>query len=396
MNKQRVLNTCIDCVSKFRASKYPLRNIASDLIKARKLNSRERAYFLDVVFAWARESKLILNYLQQQIRFFSGLSHQERDLLALKLLSQDENSAERQKYNSFVKSLGDERYSMALGELIHNELVKSHGEAAKLIAKSSWQSPAKYLAFDTNFMSMSQVQIELAKIGVKVEPYDINLAPTALKIIEGKLTLSRLPKNLSDSIWFMDAGSQIIANLIKPKVGDRVLDLCVGEGNKARLLAMKDCEIIALDIDAERLEKAKKRLQNFRNIKFICADGTKAPLEPESFDYILLDAPCSGSGVMRRNPDLVHRLSEKQLISYQKIQRDLLTSAIRLLRPSGTLIYATCSLFASENQQQIAQILSKNAHVLVTQLGDLHKNSLELMPHINDCDGFYVAGLTKS
>jgi 16S rRNA (cytosine967-C5)-methyltransferase len=121
-----------------------------------------------------------------------------------------------------------------------------------------------------------------------------------------------------------------------------------------------------------------------------------SPLVGQSFDWILIDAPCSGSGTLRRHPDLIYRLNKSQLISYQKLQRELLSSATKLLKPQGKLIYATCSLFNSENQQQIDGLLATNANLIPYELPDLHKTSFELIPHIYDCDGFYLAALTKT
>ena len=140
--------------------------------------------------------------------------------------------------------------------------------------------------------------------------------------------------------------TEILANCVKPKNHERVLDMCVGEGGKARIIAMNNCDLVALDIDEERLARAKKRLAGF-NIKYICKDGRdlSSTLASQSFDWILIDAPCSGSGTLRRNPDLIYRLTKSQLINYQKLQAELLASATKLLKPGGRIVYATCSLF---------------------------------------------------
>jgi len=395
MNIQRIINSSVDCVSQFRASKYPLKNIAADIIKMRKLNSRERVYFLDLVFAWARESYLITNFLKSDMRFFDGLSKQQKDLLALNILAKPPSDIGlRQRYEIFLEKLGDTRYLLALGELISKELVDSHGAQAESIAKGLWHTPAKYLAFDHHVLSLEQVVAELASCGISVSSHP--LAPRALKVV-GDIQLEGLAKKVREHIWFMDAGSQIIANCVQPKSHERVLDLCVGEGGKARIIAMSKGKIVALDIDEGRLARAKKRLAAF-DIEYICADATASPsaLAGQSFDWILIDAPCSGSGTLRRHPDLIYRLDTSQLINYQKLQRELLNSATKLLKPHGKLIYATCSLFNSENQQQIDGLLATNAHLIPCELPDLHKTSFELIPHIYDCDGFYLAALTKT
>lgn len=395
MNIQRIINSSIDCVSQFRASKHPLKNIAADIIKARKLNSRERSVFLDLVFAWARESNLVAKFLKSDMRFSDGLSNQQKDTLALNILVKPASDlALRLRYEEFLEKLGDRRYVLALGDVIADELIASHPEQATAIAKGLWKAPSKYLAFDIRVFSREQVIERLASENIKVSSHP--MSNNALKI-EGVIKLEELPKDLQENIWFMDAGSQIIANCLKPKAHERVLDMCVGEGGKARIIAMNNCDLVALDIDEGRLTRAKKRLAAFK-LEYICADGrlSHPALKEKSFDWILIDAPCSGSGTLRRHPDLIYRLNKAQLVNYQKLQRELLTSATKLLKPGAKLIYATCSLFNSENQQQIDGLLATNANLKPYELPDLHKTCIELIPHIHDCDGFYLAALTKT
>lgn len=393
MNQLRIINSSIDCILKFRATKYPLKNIASDIIKARKLNSQERKYFLDLVFSWARNSHLVIKFLKQELRFFDGLSNQQRDALVLKVLAEpSEDQALRDRYDHFLHALGDERYLIALGDVISEELVKSHGQKAVQIAKGLWDAPAKYLAFDHHMVDREQVIKDLERCGIQATPHA--LAPNALKV-QGDIQLARLPKKLASEVWMMDAGSQIIASFVNPSPHERVLDLCAGEGGKARLLAMNPGTLTVLDIDKARLQKARMRLQKYQ-IEFICADGTAPPLTPQSFDWVLVDAPCSGSGVLRRHPDVIHRLSRADLIKYQKLQAALLASAVKLLRPGAKLIYATCSLFACENQQQIERLMATITDLNPTNLTGKKANFLELFPHIHDCDGFFVTQLTKA
>jgi 16S rRNA C967 or C1407 C5-methylase (RsmB/RsmF family) len=382
MNIIRIINASIDCVSQFRVNKYPLKNIARDIIKQKKLNSTERSYFLDLVFDWARESYIISYYFEQTIRFFKSVAMQKRDIMALELLA---DPMRRLEYENFKQALGQERFLLALGDVIKEELVKSFKAQAADVACGLWQKPAHYLACDTRVYSQDHIITALLKCGIKVSPHP--LAPYALKV-ENSFVYEHIPKELKNYLWLMDAGSQIVAHFIKPKAHERVLDLCVGEGGKARIIAMSKAKLYALDNNQRRLDHAKKRLRDF-DIEFICADGTKAPLEPESFDWILVDAPCSGSGVIRRNPDLIHRLTKADLSYYQNLQQALLKSAIKLLKPQAKLIYATCSLFQSENQQQIDKLKQEDDFIK-------QESSLELIPHIHDCDGFFVTELIKS
>lgn len=413
MNQQRIINTALDCISRFKTSKQPLKNVASDVITQRKLNSSERKCLLDIVFSWARQSFLVKDFLKDYLRFFAGISEQQKELITIQLLAASlfgflETMPEihdmKERYEAFLASLGDKRYLLSLGSLFSEELQKTFGEEAITVAKGLFTSPKKYLAFDQNALSLSELTAALNAEGLSVSPHAI--ATTALALT-GDLQLEKLALPLRQNLWFMDAGSQIIAALIKPKAHERVLDMCAGEGGKARYITMNPCTYVAMDINGGRLKQARKRLIN-KTVQFLEGDATKTSFA-EGFDWILLDAPCSGSGTLRRHPDLIYRLKKSDLEYYQTLQRDLLQKAAQLLKPNGKLVYATCSLFASENKHQIDRLLSSNNKLIGLQIGALlvdgqinlsakahNSNSLELIPHIHDCDGFFVAVITKS
>jgi 16S rRNA C967 or C1407 C5-methylase (RsmB/RsmF family) len=411
MNQPRIFYSASDCITRFNASKFPLKNVAADVIKSKNLNSRERKIFLDLVFSWSRNRHLVRAFFAKYVKLYYAMSEQEKELLGLSLVADVEFDFGTNKitpefieqYKSWLSSLGSERYFVALGPLVGERLRESYPDLWQDLVASLWASPAKYLAFDSRVVKEELIEV-LKKAGVEIEPHSV--LPSALKI-KGDLVITKLPKKFADHVWFMDAGSQIIARLLRPKAGERVLDMCVGEGSKARLISEHDCEYFAVDIDARRLERAKKVLSS--RVKFLCSDASALNLPRASFDWVLLDAPCSGSGVIRRNPDLIHRLDQNDLDKYLKLQKNLLKSALDMLKPGGIVIYATCSLFAVENQQQIASIVRETKNLIPVSLRelladgaiklddlDLDKNSLTLLPHIHDCDAFYLAALRKS
>jgi 16S rRNA C967 or C1407 C5-methylase (RsmB/RsmF family) len=410
MNKQRLVSSAMDCITRFRASGFPLKNIASDIIRARKLNSLERKILLDLIFCFCREIYLINHFFLSRVKFFSSMPAQQKDVLALKMLcekisdiKQNNEMAEAlYEYEKWSKSLGDERYQISLGPLISGILTSDYGENINSIAKGLFSRPAKYLAFDHNYLTADDLSEALYKI--KIPHFRHKILKSSIGTYEN-IDIFSLKKIFGDHIWLMDAGSQIIAEMIKPNSFDFVLDICTGIGNKARYITMNDCNYVAVDIDKRRLNKAKDRLKD-RNIDFINADGRKLPIKPNTFNWILLDAPCSGVGVLRRNSDLIHRLTKDSLKKYCELQYELLSSAIELLACNGKLIYATCSLFKQENQQQITRILEENSKLLPLSLSELVgenlicgkknlNNEITLFPHIFDCDGFYISALTK-
>jgi 16S rRNA C967 or C1407 C5-methylase (RsmB/RsmF family) len=405
MNQHRVLTSAIDVISHFRARRFPLRNVTNDIIKARKLNSSERKVLFDAVFDFIRESFLFNQFVEQTVKFASSMSVQQKDTLLLKVLFPDtpEHKALHQSYQEWLRALGRERFLQALGPFISGQLKADYAQDAVLVAEGFFRKPKKYLAIDLRSVTLEQVcsALDLAQITYVLHP----MLPRAIGI-DTHLDLASLPQSIAQHVWFMDAGSQIIAELINPKPDETVLDLCTGEGNKARYITMKDCFYVAADVDESRLNIAKKRLRP-KNTQFVVADGRRLPFPANHFDWILLDAPCSGVGTLARQPDLAYRLDMNSLKNYVKLQRELLDAASNLLKPGGRLIYATCSLFAVENEQQIKRIIAENNQVKPLRLSDLNsgdvkiakaelnKNSFTIFPHINDCDGFYFTVLTK-
>ncbi|XP_063094653.1 tRNA (cytosine(72)-C(5))-methyltransferase NSUN6-like isoform X5 [Cavia porcellus] len=200
---------------------------------------------------------------------------------------------------------------------------------------------------------------ELKGIGIRMtEP--IYLSPSFDNVLPGYLFLQNLP-------------SAVVAHVLHPQPGERVLDLCAAPGGKATHIAalMHDQgEVIALDKIPNKVEKIKQNalLLGLNSIKAFCFDGTKAhkhdmtedtqegpPFSPESFDRILLDAPCSGMG---QRPNMACTWTLKEVMSYQPLQRKLFSVAAQLLKPGGMLVYSTCTITLAENEEQVAWALS--------------------------------------
>jgi 16S rRNA C967 or C1407 C5-methylase (RsmB/RsmF family) len=407
MNRNRLINAAKDCVAQFRVTGFPLKNVARDIIQTRKLNSSERKLLLDLVFTFAREVNLVDSFIEQTYPFANAMTKQQRenyaiDLLAAKeaILDHQNNNVSTDEYQAWLKDLGEKRYFLSLGPLIGNILHADYPREAYVIAEGLYQRAIKYLAIDQKKISIERVKE--AVVQQKIPYFEHHILPTALGVFE--INISSLPDEIRRHIWLMDAGSQIIAELIKPKPEDKVLDMCAGEGIKARYIAQNACHYTAVDVDGGRLLRAQK---NIKNAKFICDDAVTVQLPSDHFDWILLDAPCSGIGVLRRHYDLVHRFTHDNLKKYTELQWQLLMRAVYLLKPGGKIIYATCSLFKAENEQQIHRLLQQNSQVKSLKLADLvgenlrinaqllDKNCLTFFPHIDNCDGFFCAALSK-
>ena len=208
--------------------------------------------------------------------------------------------------------------------------------------------------------------------------------------------------------WVQDLAASIPAKCFDNINGKKVLDLCAAPGGKTMQLASMGADVTALDISSKRLERVKQNLERTK-LKANCITADALQWEPKQFfDAILLDAPCSASGTIRRHPDLPFAKENFDLGDLLKLQRALLLKASKWLAPGGVLIYSTCSIFSAEGEGQI-QWLSKNNNILSPQkidpiplgLNDYMANAdgqIRLRPdYFSDeggMDGFFVAKFT--
>lgn len=191
-----------------------------------------------------------------------------------------------------------------------------------------------------------------------------------------------------------DYGSQKIAEFCDVKSGDRVIDACAGAGGKALYLSalMKNSgKIISMDIHEWKLNELKKRAKRSgsQNIETRLIESSKTIKRLKgSADVVLLDVPCSGSGVLRRNPDTKWKFTLKSLSEVEQLQKEILGSYAKMCKPNGILVYSTCSLFESENQNQVKLFLSENTDWELLE-------EKQILPQDFNCDGFYMARLKR-
>ncbi len=193
-----------------------------------------------------------------------------------------------------------------------------------------------------------------------------------------------------------DASSQKVADFLDVKPGMRVVDTCAGAGGKtlhiASLMENKG-QIIAMDIYANKLHELKRRAKRngAHNIETRAIDSTKVIKKLyDKADRVLIDAPCSGLGVLRRNPDSKWKLEESFLEKIKTTQQDILQQYSRMVKPGGKLVYATCSVLPSENQQQVEKFLtSESGKDFIFVKDD------KVLSHKSGYDGFYMALLEK-
>lgn len=189
-----------------------------------------------------------------------------------------------------------------------------------------------------------------------------------------------------------DASSQKVAVLLNPQPGERIVDACAGAGGKSLHIAtMMDNkgQIISMDIYESKLKELKRRARRngIHNIETRLIDSTKVIKKlNKSADRVLIDAPCSGLGVLKRNPDTKWKMNPEFIESIKATQKEILNSYSRMVKPGGTLVYATCSIFPSENELQVRDFLSNENG----QDFELLKEE-KILSHKTGFDGFYMA-----
>jgi 16S rRNA (cytosine967-C5)-methyltransferase len=267
------------------------------------------------------------------------------------------------------------------------------------------------------------VEAELTGVGLRLEPEAILTA--ARTVISGDVTATAAYRE--GRVRVQDEGSQLIAELAACATEDSsrkiesILDACAAPGGKTLILAERNpaARILACESSAQRLAELSKRLAPYAGrVECRLADAT-ALKEESSFDLVLADVPCSGTGTLGRNPEIRHRLRPEDLPRHAERQRAILSAALRAVRPGGSVVYSTCSLEPEENEQVVGAVLAENQNArqisLALRIETLAKTgiltgsgadrlrdclteegALRLLPGKLDTDGFFVALIEKT
>lgn len=256
---------------------------------------------------------------------------------------------------------------------------------------------------------------ELAQHGV--EATKGRYSPECVRLTT-KPGLTKWPIYKEGKVEVQDEGSQLIARLVQPRRGEMICDFCAGAGGKTLALGalMKSTgRLYAFDVNERRLDGLGPRmrragLSNIFPSVIRSEHDNKVKRLYGKLDRVLVDAPCSGTGTYRRNPDLKWRFGESELIRINEIQKSVIRSAAKMIKAGGRLVYATCSLLQQENQDVIEEFLKENpdfellnAWEVLAQQGvevlDFQKerfgNYFVMLPHLNQTDGFFGAVLQK-
>lgn len=305
-----------------------------------------------------------------------------------------ENTPTRKIKGRFDELSKDRKYRESIPDWMDEVGLKELGETkwTKEIAKQNEQAEV-ILRVNTLKTNKKDLQLRLQSEGIETE--FLPNYPSALKLKE------RANVFVTDTFkdgWFevQDASSQLVAEFLDVKPGMKIVDTCAGAGGKtlhlASLMENKGL-LIAMDIYESKLKKLKVRARRngVHNFDMRVIDSTK-PIKKlhNKADRVLIDAPCSGLGVLRRNPDAKWKLEPEFLDRIRGVQADVLQQYSKIVKPGGKLVYATCSVLPSENQDQVNNFLASEIGKKFTFVEDK-----KIFAHESGYDGFYMALLER-
>lgn len=250
-------------------------------------------------------------------------------------------------------------------------------------------------------------QLHAQNIDATITPY----SPIGIRLKE-KIPLNKDALFTEGKVEVQDEGSQLLGYLLAPKRNDMVVDFCAGAGGKTLMLsAMMGSKgrLYALDVSEKRLTNLKPRLKrsgasNIQPMLIAHENDLKVKRLAGKIDRVLVDAPCSGLGTLRRNPDLKFRQSPRSIEELNQKQTAILASASRLVKKGGRLVYATCSILPEENQHIVQAFLAEHPDFVLLPAGEVLQQQkidlemgdyLELRPHLHATDGFFAAVMER-
>lgn len=379
-----------------------------------RLGARERGAVAEGIYAVLRNKSFFTDFAE------AGSSPTMRRLTIMGLaeamgvdslggLTEDE-TAFLNRINEIDRTLMPVQMRSNLPKWLFDKFVAQYGQEETLKLAHALNQPAP---LDLRVNSIKTTRDEAitrlleAPIAAEPTPY----APLGLRILK-KPSLQNLPLFKEGAIEVQDEGSQILAQIVGAKRGEMVVDFCAGAGGKTLALGalMRNTgRLYAFDVSEKRLAKLKPRmarsgLSNVHPVQIAHERDAKVKRLAGKIDRVLVDAPCSGMGTLRRNPDVKWRQKEDAIAEMHDKQVGILDGAARLLKGGGRLVYATCSLLEEENQRVVENFLATHPEfdlipmnqVLAEQKIPLDMGDyLVLLPHVHQTDGFFAAVLER-
>lgn len=292
----------------------------------------------------------------------------------------------------------EEAIEFSFPDWLYNKIKNAYGDKTKAILKASNEHAPMWLRVENSKIGTDDYLVLLEKCDIFAvrTPF----CSSALQLEEPVIT-EKLPLFKRGRVSVQDLAAQLAAPLLDLKPQMRVLDTCSAPGGKsAHILDLEPTvELTALDSDEKRLASAKENLARLqRNAVFKVLDAQDLSSLEGEFDRILVDAPCSGTGVIRRHPDIKWLRREGDIANLTAIQAKILDSAFSKLKKGGILLYTTCSILPEENSEQIEAFLSRHAdaQLLPFNIFGQSGGTFQHLPGDDDADGFFYARMIKN
>ena len=379
-----------------------------------RFGGRERGVIAEAVYAVLRNKSFYTDFAGSgntpSMRRLALLGLSETvGIDALGGLSEDETHF-LTRVKEVDRSLLPKQMQANLPQWLYEKLVAQFGEDEALELAAVLNTPAPLdLRVNSLKANREEVIAKLAEAPIAAEP--MNYAPLGLRVYK-KPALQNLELFKQGAIEVQDEGSQVLAQILGARRGEMVVDFCAGAGGKTLALGafMRNTgRLYAFDVSEKRLSKLKPRmarsgLSNVHPVLIAHERDAKVKRLAGKIDRVLVDAPCSGLGTLRRNPDVKWRQKPDAIAEMQEKQASILDGAARLLKAGGRLVYATCSLLNEENDMIVEQFLATHPdfelvpmnQVLAEQKIPLEMdNYLKLLPHKHHTDGFFAAVLER-
>jgi len=419
-----LLNSAVEATAELLRFAQPADAALSAFFRRHKSGARDRAFIAETAYAVLRRKRRLEFWVRRDPSRKLGSKATPREMVLLSLarvqgLSHRQLDAALQpdeaEWLDVIRGVDDSSMTLAeqldLPDWLADRLATRMSAEELMTLSRALSTPAPLdLRVNTLKTDREAVLAQLAReqLSAAACPY----SPQGIRM-KGKPALQKHPLFLDGSVEVQDEGSQLLGYLLAPKRSEMVVDFCAGAGGKTMLLGalMRSTgRLYAFDVSDKRLAKMKPRVARagLSNVHPACLSGendSRVKRLSGKIDRVLVDAPCSGLGTLRRNPDLKWRQSEQSVAELTIKQGQILAAASRLVRPGGRLVYATCSILAEENEGVVDAFLATHPdfarlsaqEVLAGQGITIEcGEDMRLLPQTHGTDGFYAAVLERA
>lgn len=380
----------------FEGGQYADKAVEQALKQNSRWGSRDRRFIAETVYEMVRwwryfsevlslkETPSISDYYRlfavQQLLNGQELPDWEefRDVHVEEVLKNAERVESIRKYRESIPDWLDETGSKELGEAVWATELEALNKEAKVVLR-------------VNELKTSRIQLQRLLAEQQVETLVMDDYPQALILLK-RQHLHQLAEYKQGLFEIQDASSQLVAPFLQLEEGMKVIDACAGAGGKSLHMAacMKNKgTLISMDVEERKLQELKRRAER-AGISIVQTQAVNAGVLKKlesTADRLLLDVPCSGLGVLRRNPDAKWKLSPEFIQKIKKTQQEIICDYSGMVKPGGIMVYATCSILPGENQEQVSQFMKTNQSFELIE-------DRKIMPS-DGFDGFYMAKLKR-